>query len=321
MNLLETWPFRAIRGAFAGFSDGLRGEVDTNQKFSDGHRENDPDKKSAAGSFLSDYSGIRGGARVGRVVGTWGGGLATALLAAQFAVGAAFTGGLWPIIAAGIVIVGASLVGGALLGFAGKYIGGALGGVGGAVLGSVVGLYNGLFRRGKYVQQEAPSLPDNGSPRVPVPEVATPELHPEHGQPQPLPSPPVVAEPNSPPPAQGAYAAPQAPASPPGMFARLGNAAALAGSGALAALGVKSAVHAAHSRRRDAAMAQNTPAATPMPAPAARPATPAASYTSATPGRHFRAGKTPEPSSSPKKGGFVERLQHESAASQRGNSR
>lgn len=147
-----------------GLEDGMRGEIDTNKKFSDGAREDDPEKKSAAGQFLSDHSGIRGGAKVGEKVGKWGGGAVSALVMLKILT-AAVISGIWPFIAVGLLVVAAGVVGGMLSGVVGKYAGAVVGAVVGGAAGMVVGAYNGAFRRGKYVAKEpAPDSPEAAGP-------------------------------------------------------------------------------------------------------------------------------------------------------------
>lgn len=160
--IFDTLPFRAIRGAFGGFEDGLRGRVDTNEKFIDGYREDDPTKKSKAGQFASDYMGVRGGSETGKTVGKWVGGLGSAVFGAHFFLGVAAAGafaGLWPLIAVGLLTAATTFAGAGIGAYVGKYAGGALGAVGGAITGSVVGLYNGIFRRGSFEKGKEPEPP------------------------------------------------------------------------------------------------------------------------------------------------------------------
>lgn len=166
VDIFDTLPFRVIKGAFTGLEDGMRGKIDTNEKFSDGAREEDNEKKSAAGQFLSDYSGIQGGAAVGQKIGQWGGGLASALIILKVMLGVLASGaaagvlsGIFPLVVAGAAVIGAGIVGGSLLGVAGKYVGGFIGAGIGGVFGSVVGTYNAVFRKGKYAEKEKPPPP------------------------------------------------------------------------------------------------------------------------------------------------------------------
>lgn len=161
--IFDTLPFRAVRGAFGGLEDGLRGRVDTNEKFIDGYRENDPTKKSKAGQFASDYMGVRGGSETGKTVGKWVGGLGSAVFGAHLFLGVAAAGafaGLWPLIAVGLLTAATAFVGAGVGAFVGKYAGGALGAVGGAITGSAVGLYNGIFRRGSFEKGKEPEVPE-----------------------------------------------------------------------------------------------------------------------------------------------------------------
>lgn len=153
MNIFDTLPFRAIRGTWMGLEDGLRGGVDTNEKFSDGARENDPSKKSTAGAFLSDRAGVMGGSDTGRKVGKWVGALGGMAIMGKIVLGAMAAGGLvgaWPIFAAVMLTAGAGFVGAGVGGLVGKYTGGFFGAVAGVIAGPFVGLYNGVFRRGPY---------------------------------------------------------------------------------------------------------------------------------------------------------------------------
>lgn len=274
LKLFDTLPFRAVRGAFMGLEDGMRGEIDTNEKFSDGYRENDPKKKSAAGQFLSDYSGIRGGAYVGEKIGQWGGGAACGVVAASWlssfvsaGLAAGALAGAWPIFAAGVLVVGAAIAGGALLGVAGKYAGGFTGAIAGGIGGTLVGTYNAVFRRGYYAKGKKPE-PVDMAPAT-TPEAAPAPQAPEAGQgtaqpqmqPQTQPQQPTVVGQNHPrveavlnnatPPASKQEAALAANARIPqtGFMAKLGQMAAIGGGSMLAAMGVKSAVNAAKERR------------------------------------------------------------------------
>lgn len=259
-----------------GLEDGMRGDIDTNEKFSDGYRENDPAKKSAAGQFLSDYSGIRGGARVGETIGKWGGGLACGAVAGSYLSGFVAAGvaagalaGAWPVIGAVLLTAGAAFFGGAALGVVGKYVGGFTGAIAGAIGGAAVGTYNAVFRRGYYAKGKKPD-PVDIAPAT-VPEAApTPEQPLEPGQnlaqPQPLVS---QAQPpqgtavgqdhprvqavldNTTPPASEKDAALAANGRVPqmGFMSRMGQIAAVAGGSMLAAVGVKSAVNSMKERR------------------------------------------------------------------------
>jgi hypothetical protein len=153
-SIFDSAPFMAIRGGFKGFEDGFRGKIDTNEKFGDGYRENDPEKKSAAGQFLSDYSGIQGGAAVGQKTSAWIGGLVCAGLMAGVAFPMAIAmAGVFPFFAAGLLTLAAGMIGGPLMGVVGKYVGGFLGAGVGAIGGSAVGAYNGVFKKGNYAEK------------------------------------------------------------------------------------------------------------------------------------------------------------------------
>lgn len=283
-----------------GLEDGMRGEIDTNEKFSDGYRENIAAKKSAAGQFLSDYAGIRGGANVGSKIGLWGGGLACGAVAASFLSGFVAAGvaagalaGVFPVVAATALVLGAAVVGGSLLGVAGKYVGGVAGAVVGGIGGAAVGLYNGVFRRGYYEKPKAPDkvndAPLTDAPQ-PVPEPRAPGQN--LAEPQPLlnqtpqPQGAVIAQNhprveavlnNTAPPASKKDAVLAANNRIPqqGFISRMGNLAAIAGGSALAAIGVKSAVTAVQNRRAQQQDSQSAsapryyaPAEAPQSAPA-----------------------------------------------------
>jgi hypothetical protein len=175
-KIFDTLPFRTLKGAFQGLEDGIRGGIDTNEKFSDGYRENDTSKKSAAGWFLSDYFGVRGGGKVGAFIGKWGGGLAAGVLTAKFLAGAFLAGGVvlgWPIIAVPLISIGAAVAGGMVLGFVGRVAGATVGGILGGVGGMLVGAYGAAFRRGKYTQPKATPEPKAVTPAAqPKPEQA-----------------------------------------------------------------------------------------------------------------------------------------------------
>ena len=162
-NLL---PFRALRGLFGGMEDGFRGKMDENEHFKDGKWANDPTKKSKAGRFLSEWSGVRGSHEKGQKIGKWGGAFAAGGLMAHFLVTTAMVGvgfAAWPIFS-GMLLVGATawLAGniGAVLG---RNIGMISGGLFGAIGGAVVGAYNGIFKRGAFHEPKAPgeeTVPD-----------------------------------------------------------------------------------------------------------------------------------------------------------------
>lgn len=178
LKIFDTLPFRAVRGAFTGLEDGMRGDIDTNEKFSDGYRENIPEKKSAAGQFLSDYSGIRGGGKVGAAVGKWGGGTAAGVGSAIFlnnflvaGAAAGVFGGLFPLVAAVALTAATTITAATLLAPVGKYVGSVVGAAIGGIAGTAVGAYNGIFRRGYYAKSKAPepmgpvAVPDAPQPK------------------------------------------------------------------------------------------------------------------------------------------------------------
>lgn len=176
MNLFDTLPFRAIRGTWMGFEDGLRGRVDTNERFSDGASEGDPSKKSTAGIFLSDRAGIMGGSETGKSIGKWVGGIGGMAAMGYLAVGLFAAGAAVSILPAILMVAGAGFIGAGVGGFIGKYTGGVFGAITGAIAGAGVGFYNGVFRRGPYEKAKEPETEL-------VPEVAPPQ--PKKQQPQP----------------------------------------------------------------------------------------------------------------------------------------
>lgn len=185
MKIFDTLPLRILKGAYQGLEDGIRGGIDTNEKFSDGYRENDPSKKSAAGWFLSDYAGIRGGGKIGAFIGKWGGGLAAGVFAAKFLAGAFLVGGIalsWPLIAIPLLSVGAAVVGSMALGFVGRIVGATAGAIVGGVGGALVGTYSAAFRRGKYTAPEPTPEPKSPTPAAqPKPERAAAPTTPHQG--------------------------------------------------------------------------------------------------------------------------------------------
>lgn len=256
-----------------GLSDGYRGHIDSNQRFSDGYRENDPEKKSAAGRILSDYSGVRGGEQVGKAIGKWGGGLAIGLTVAFFSLGFMLTGGVLAFAVGAVGATVAGVLGGTACSMIGGPVGKVLGGVTGAVLGSVTGAFNAVFRRGYFEQPKEQEVPPQMLP--PVPDVPR---HPDVQQ---------TAQPQM----SALTATPTEAAANPSAMSRVGKAAAIAGGTVLAAAGVKSAVHAAHQRRRENAVAKEQQ--TSVPAVSGQPAA----------------------------GGFAERIAQEKQTSQRSNGR
>ncbi|MBM3617606.1 MAG: hypothetical protein FJX23_03580, partial [Alphaproteobacteria bacterium] len=171
LNVLQA-PVAAVMGALGGMSDGLRGKVDENEKFSDGKWENDPLKKSRGGRFLSEYAGVRGGEKVGKQVGGWGVAAGAAYMTGSFLaafIGAAGLVGAFPIFAAGVLVVGAAAAGGLIGSWAGKHVGRVVGGVIGAVGGAAVGAYSGAFRRGYYKDPEKANQYDNLPSKTPTP--------------------------------------------------------------------------------------------------------------------------------------------------------
>lgn len=184
MNLFDTLPFRAIRGTWMGFEDGLRGRVDENEKFSDGAREDDPSKKSTAGAFLSDRAGIMGGSETGKTIGKWVGGVGGIAAMGYIAVGMLAAGAAVSILPAILMIGAAGFIGAGVGGLVGKYGGGVFGAITGAVAGAAVGLYNGVFRRGPYekakepetqlLPQTAPQQPQQACPAPEKPAPAKP---------------------------------------------------------------------------------------------------------------------------------------------------
>lgn len=148
-------PVRMARGFFEGAEDGFRGKIDSNQQFDDGIRLNDPAKKSAAGRFLSDWSGARGGSEKGHTIGKWVGGLFCGIAMFKFclmfmAVSAGFA--LWPLCATALLTAGAAWAGANIGAVTGRAVGPFIGAPVGAVLGSLVGLYSATFKRGHYAE-------------------------------------------------------------------------------------------------------------------------------------------------------------------------
>lgn len=152
-NLL---PIRAVRGLFGGAADGFHGKVDANEHFSDGAWENDPEKKSRAGRFLSEYAGVHGGYEKGNGAGKWVGAIGCALLAATFfipfAIGLA---GIFPFFAAAVAIGCSAWLGANLGAVAGRSLSSVSGGIIGTIGGALVGTYNAVFNRGAYLDPEA----------------------------------------------------------------------------------------------------------------------------------------------------------------------
>ena len=63
-------PIRMVRGFLKGASDGSIGHRDTNLHWPDeGVWLNNPEQKSAAGRFLSEWSGFLGGSEKGEKIG------------------------------------------------------------------------------------------------------------------------------------------------------------------------------------------------------------------------------------------------------------
>lgn len=198
LDILQA-PFTAVTGALGGMSDGLRGKVDENEKFSDGKWEDDPLKKSRGGRFLSEYAGVRGGEKVGKQVGGWGVAAGAAYMTGSFLaafIGAAGLVGAFPIFAAGVLVVAAAAAGGLIGSWAGKHVGRVVGGVVGAAGGAAVGAYSGAFGRGYYKDPEkgkgyespeAP-MPENPAPEAPAPQAPASQVA-YNRQPSPPPTP------------------------------------------------------------------------------------------------------------------------------------
>lgn len=171
LNVLQA-PFAAALGALGGMSDGIRGKVDENEKFSDGKWEDDPLKKSRGGRFFSEYAGVRGGEKVGKQVGGWGVAAGAAYMTGSFLaafIGAAGLVGAFPIFAAGVLVVAAAAAGGLVGSWAGKHVGRVVGAAIGGVGGSAVGAYSATFRRGYYKDPEKGDAFDGLPSNTPTP--------------------------------------------------------------------------------------------------------------------------------------------------------
>lgn len=156
----EDWlPIRAIRGFIGGIGHGFRGQMDTNTRFSDGVWTNNPEQMSAAGRFLSQYAGVRGGYTTGEKVGKWGAAAAGAYYSLGLAIGiGGAIGGFFPIIAGAVMVGVATWLSANVGAVVGRTVGSVIGGVVGAVGGAVVGTFNAIFKRG-YYKDPAAELP------------------------------------------------------------------------------------------------------------------------------------------------------------------
>jgi hypothetical protein len=173
-KIIET-PYQAVSSFFGGMGDGYRGRIDKRKPFKDGtFDETDPSQKSKAGRGLSQYAGVRGGARTGEFAGKWGGAMAVGgyagytFLAPAIAAATAVT---WPVIAVGLLVVAAAAIAGGLGGFLGRHSGRIGGAIVGAVGGALIGTYSWAFKKGAYEKPqekplETPKVPQQHKPRA-----------------------------------------------------------------------------------------------------------------------------------------------------------